>query len=95
MCISVRVSLLIIALVAIQCNVNVVCGAPLPRIENVEIGFNGVYKVGQWTPVWITIGSIEALEVFRLGAERLHATRSNGMWCPPWSEPHGDDPVEA
>jgi len=26
-----------------------------PRITGVEIGFGGVYKVGHWTPVWVTL----------------------------------------
>jgi hypothetical protein len=36
-----------------------------------------------------------AQEGFRLGAEPLHATILNEMWCLPWNELHGDDPVEA
>ena len=30
-------------------------GEASPRIESVEIGFGGAYKVGHWTPVWITL----------------------------------------
>ena len=26
------------------------------RIESVHVGFNGVFKTGHWTPVWVTLG---------------------------------------
>jgi len=27
------------------------------RIESVRVGFNGVYKAGHWTPVWVTLAN--------------------------------------
>jgi hypothetical protein len=30
---------------------------PGVRIESVKIGFNGVYKSGHWTPVWVTLAN--------------------------------------
>jgi hypothetical protein len=38
--------------------------APDVRIESVEIGFAGTYKVGHWMPVWITVGgAVDPAEV--------------------------------
>lgn len=31
--------------------------SPIVRIESVKIGFNGVYKTGHWTPVWVTLAN--------------------------------------
>lgn len=41
---------------------------PVPRdsglaIDRVEVGFQGYYKVGEWTPLWVTLASDEAREV--------------------------------
>ena len=34
------------------------------RIESVRVGFNGVYKIGHWTPVWVTLsGAGQSVDV--------------------------------
>jgi hypothetical protein len=32
-------------------------GAAGPRIDNIAIGFQGAFKVGYWTPLWITLSA--------------------------------------
>ncbi len=34
-------------------------GKPGVHIEKVEVGFQGLYKVGEWTPLWVTVHSQE------------------------------------
>ena len=33
-----------------------------PRVVDVRVGVGGHYKIGHWTPVWITVDGIGSLE---------------------------------
>lgn len=37
-----------------------------PRLESVQIGFDGVCKVGHWTPIWITVSGLQDARSARL-----------------------------
>ncbi len=37
-----------------------------PQIEGVELGFDGTYKLGHWTPVWLTVSGVTDPETLRV-----------------------------
>ena len=56
-------------------------------IEAVDIGFAGTYKVGHWTPVWITVSGVTATVDLRVELEtvdgdgvRVTYRDERGMW---------------
>jgi hypothetical protein len=41
------------------------------RIESVDIGFSGTYKVGHWTPIWITVSGVSQMTDLRVELETV------------------------
>jgi hypothetical protein len=41
------------------------------RIESVDIGFSGTYKVGHWTPIWITVSGVSQMSELRVELETV------------------------
>ncbi|MCL4204982.1 MAG: hypothetical protein KJ000_21080 [Pirellulaceae bacterium] len=62
------------------------------RIEAVDIGFAGIYKVGHWTPVWITVNGVSAtvdlqVELETVDGDGVPVTYRDDREM--WAEPQG------
>jgi hypothetical protein len=63
-----------------------------PHIDDCRVGFNGVFKVGYWTPLWVTVsgdaaGQTIEIEVATADSDGVETTISTGV--PATDEPPG------
>jgi hypothetical protein len=74
-----RFRILVAVALLLSCVAAAAAQSPSVRVANVRLGFDGKYKVGDWTPVWVTLEGGESdaagrLELTVLDGDVVEAT---------------------